>query len=358
MTTRKRNEWLEADPSEDEEGGYDSEEEQSKGTALAGRAPKRRRTEDDSDAASASDGDLEGSVGGDEDEEEEEGEEEEKDDDESKDRDDAIDLPTPGQAAQSVNAPTADNPDSPSLRPQTQNSSILKPLTPEQLAASQRAARRTGVIYLSRIPPFMKPSALRRLLSPHGQINRIFLTPEPAAAYSARKRAGGNKKRSFTDGWVEFARKRDAKLVAAALNAQIVGGRKGGWYHDDVWNIRYLKGFKWDDLVGQIAAENREREARMRVEIAQGGREARLFAENVERARMIDGMEARRREKGGRRVGEGGEGGPAVADGAESVGRAGEGKETRRQFRQNEVKVRKVKPEQNEEVKNVLSKIF
>ena len=29
-----------------------------------------------------------------------------------------------------------------------------------------------------------------------------------------------------------------------------VGGKKGGWYRDDVWNAKYLKGFTWGDLMG------------------------------------------------------------------------------------------------------------
>jgi len=345
MTTRKRNEWLEADLSEDEERGYDSEEEQSKGTTLTGRATKRRKTEDDSDAASGSDGDLV-----------DEAEDSEDDENEDEDDGDATDVSRLRQVDRGAIASIPDNPDPRSIDVQTQNTSILKPLTAKQLAASQKAAKRTGVIYLSRIPPFMKPSALRHLLSPYGEINRIFLTPESSTAYSARKRSGGNKKRSFTDGWVEFVHKRDAKLVAETLNAQIIGGKKGGWYHDDVWNIKYLKGFKWDDLVSQIAGENREREARMRVEIAQGKREAKLFAENVERARMIEGIEAKRRDKGKRGGDYAGEDGAVTAESAGTAGRTG--KEFRRQFKQNEVKVRKGKPEQNEEVTRVLSKIF
>ena len=36
----------------------------------------------------------------------------------------------------------------------------------------------TGVVYLSRIPPFMKPNKLRSLLSTYGEIGRIYLRPE------------------------------------------------------------------------------------------------------------------------------------------------------------------------------------
>ena len=76
----------------------------------------------------------------------------------------------------------------------------LKPLTPSQLASSQRKARKTGVVYLSRIPPFMKPATLRHLLSPYGLLKRVFLTPESTTIRTKRKRSGGNKKRSFIDG--------------------------------------------------------------------------------------------------------------------------------------------------------------
>ncbi|KAL9098235.1 MAG: hypothetical protein Q9187_009697, partial [Circinaria calcarea] len=121
--------------------------------------------------------------------------------------------------------------------------------TPAQLASTQRLAAKTGVLYLSRIPPFMRPSTVRHLLSPYGTITRLFLTPEAPSTHSARLRAGGNKKRSFTDGWVEFASKRDAKICAETINGRIIGGKKGGWYHDDLWNVKYLRGFKWGDLM-------------------------------------------------------------------------------------------------------------
>ncbi len=35
-----------------------------------------------------------------------------------------------------------------------------------------------GVIYISRIPPFMKPHKLKHLLSPYGSIGRLYLKPE------------------------------------------------------------------------------------------------------------------------------------------------------------------------------------
>ena len=63
-----------------------------------------------------------------------------------------------------------------------------------------------------------------------------------------RKKYGGSKKRMFTEGWVEFLDKRVAKAVAMALNNVLIGGRKSNYYHDDLWNIKYLPKFRWSHL--------------------------------------------------------------------------------------------------------------
>ncbi|KAL8815810.1 MAG: hypothetical protein Q9223_005089, partial [Gallowayella weberi] len=128
--------------------------------------------------------------------------------------------------------------------------------------ASTRPSR-PGVVYLSRIPPFMRPSTVRHLLTSFGPITKIFLTPEPPAKHTSRVRSGGNKKRSFIDGWIEFASHKSAKTCVAAINGQTMGGR--GWYRDDVWNAKYLRGFGWEDLMSSVRAEEREREERVRV---------------------------------------------------------------------------------------------
>jgi hypothetical protein len=195
----------------------------------------------------------------------------------------------------------------------------------------------------------MKPVKVRHLLEKHAEIKRIYLAPEgecelvwqrgwedggperrqrcwtvppepphhayalplpttrrPAAdpaAYKRRVKAGGNKKPQWTEGWVEFARKRDAKMVAALLNSTPVGacravGREAGgqlvciagiatctaltsdgggagppppppprrrrsaepagagrgFYASDLWTLKYLKHFKWHHLTEKIGA--------------------------------------------------------------------------------------------------------
>ena len=59
--------------------------------------------------------------------------------------------------------------------------------------------------------------------------------------------------KNFTEGWVEFADKRIAKRTAVALNGQRMGGKRRSAYYDDLWCIKYLPRFKWDDLTEEIA---------------------------------------------------------------------------------------------------------
>ena len=213
--------------------------------------------------------------------------------------------------------------------------------------AHQRKRRKTGVIYLSKIPPFMKPSALRHLLAPHGTLLRIFLTPEPSPSYLRRVKSGGNKKRSFVDGWVEFASKKKAKVCAETLNGNIIGGKKGGWYHDDIWNIKYLKGFKWDDLMEQVQDEERIREGRLRAEIQQEAKERRAFMENVERDKKEKTREAKRKKR-------------LDGSGERATIHTTENEEERPMWTQNKVKLKEKRAtiDTPDDVVRVLSKIF
>ena len=65
-----------------------------------------------------------------------------------------------------------------------------------------------------------------------------------ASVRKRRKAKGGNGSKQFVEGWVEFGCKRVAKKVAASLNNSRMGGKKRDYYHDDMWNLKYLKGFK------------------------------------------------------------------------------------------------------------------
>lgn len=327
MATRKRNEFLEAEESgeDDISQGYDSEAEDLR---KGGRNSKRRKIANDAGDASDDEKDLN----------------DRSEDEASKGRDYAEEkVASPKEATSDMSKPSKS----------VNLPGISQPLSKKNLVATAAAIKRSGVVYLSRIPPFMKPQKLRSLLEPYGAINRIFLTPEDPASHTRRVRNGGNKKRSFTDGWVEFVNKAEAKKACELLNARIIGGKKGTYYHDDVWNLLYLKGFKWNNLTEQIAAENAERASRMRAEISKTTKENKEFLQNVERAKMLEGMDSKRAAKRRKEAAQG-----AVVAVDEPGKMSKTGSERPRHFKQTAVAPKKKVVDQPDQVKRVLSKIF
>lgn len=214
-----------------------------------------------------------------------------------------------------------------------------KKLSAKKIKQSAVAASKTGVVYISRIPPGMNIHDLRRLLAPYGTLGRVFLTPEDADARRRRKRSGGSSRACFLDGWIEFISKADAKRTVARLNTRIIGGKKRSPFHDDVWNLRYLTGFKWNHLTEQIANENAERAARLRADISQSTKENKRFVEGIEKAKVARGIEEKKREKG-----------EAVVELAQKVGQ--------QHFAQNRVYSKSSSGSDRKTSDGVLSKIF
>ncbi|KAL7629742.1 RNA-binding ATPase activator esf2 [Parahypoxylon ruwenzoriense] len=274
MPPEKRNNFLDADESDDDGSqGYDSEAEQ---LQKGGRTAKRRKLSDEA----ASDEDDGFSA-----------DEELGDDDAGKNRDleeDRDEHPTGDEHTEVDGDRLKLGRDK-----QFELPDVSRLLTKKNLVTTEAAIKKSGLVYLSRIPPFMKPAKLRSLLEPYGKINRIFLTPEDPQERSRRVRQGGNKKRCYTDGWVEFVNKKDAKKAVDLLNARTIGGKKNTYYRDDIWNLLYLKGFKWHNLTEQINSEMAERASRMRAEISKSTKENKEFVRNIEKAKMLDGMQAK-----------------------------------------------------------------
>jgi ESF2/ABP1 family protein len=254
MSEKKRNKWLEDDLEEEDEVQNSEEVEETKGQSFRPRSAKRPRLGSDSEA----DGDS----------------------------DDPEENPKSQNATKEETANAT-------------RSAKEKAKVERKLAKTKDAAARSGVVYMSHIPPFMKPHTLKNLLAPYAPsgIGRVFLTPEDHEKRQARIRGGGNKKRNFVDGWIEFVSKKEAKVVVETLNTRNIGGKKGGYYFDDVWNLKYLKGFKWRHLTEQIANENAERAARMRAEGSSSRREMREFLKNVERSKIEETRQAKKANK-------------------------------------------------------------
>lgn len=323
MITGKRNEFLDASGSEDEAENYNSDHDE---ITKGGRSAKRRKVDSNNrDSDDVSD-----------------------DDDESggeREQYNTLESAESRDAAKSPKKPLES--DSGGL------ASINRVLTKKNLVASEAAVKKSGVVYISRIPPGMKPSALRSLLSRYGALNRIFLAPEDPAARARRKKAGGNKRVLFTEGWIEFVKKKEAKAACDLLNGRQIGGKKGSFFRDDIWNLVYLKGFKWQNLTEQITAENAERTSRMRAEISKSTRENKEFVRNVEKAKMLDGMQAKAEAKAKAKATA-----AANANGDNDASVAGS-KGRGRSFTQvQQVKKPTDTQEQPEHVTRVLSKIF
>jgi ESF2/ABP1 family protein len=328
MAPEKKNDFLDAGDSDDDQSiGYDSEADE----IQKGRSAKRRRVDEDEDV----DDDVSDNDDGASDEEVADA------------KDDTEDAPADGSKSAAsdtkAKAKASDIPD------------ITKTLTKKNLIKTEAAIRRSGVVYLSRIPPYMKPHKLRSLLSPHGTINRIFLAPEDPAAHTRRVKSGGNKKRLYTEGWVEFTSKKDARRTCEMLNARTIGGKKGSYYRDDIWNLLYLKGFKWNNLTEQIASENAERASRMRAEISKTTRENKEFVRNVERSKVLEGVKATQEKK--RKREEKSDGAEAAL--APAAEEKADGRRERMSFKQVALAPRGGdKKDQPEHVTRVLSKIF
>jgi hypothetical protein len=159
-----------------------------------------------------------------------------------------------GSASPPPSPPTKDEPPNPSSIPKPKDKSKKrKVLRESDLADTQAAIAKTGVVYLSRIPPRLTPQKIRQLLAPFGSpVLRVFLAPESTEEYTRRTKAGGSKRKRFTEGWIEFEDKKVAKRVAENLNAERIGQKKGDFLYDDLWCLKYLPKFKWHHLTEQI----------------------------------------------------------------------------------------------------------
>ena len=332
MTSRTYNEFLEIDEGTDSDrSGYDSEaEDAGKGRSSIAKASqqyKRRRVLPTQDYAN-SDNDYSAD------------ERASNSEDESEVEDTAISKSDTGEIVSSTS---------------TDLSKRSFPVAQASFATSTPKKKKEGVLYLSRVPPHMKPSALRSILSPFGDITNLYLTPTPP---SQRSRQATSTRKSYSSGWVSFSRRSAAKNCVAALNGNTLvsaglargKGRKGGYYGDDVWNLRYLKGFGWDDLMEGVRREGREREEKVRMGIGREKRERNAFVEAVERGKIARGKEekrARKREKLDHQEGN-----------VVKVSSIDQPLEGVKSFRQNRVKKRTSTEGYDNAVEKVLRKIF
>ena len=113
---------------------------------------------------------------------------------------------------------------------------------------------------MSKVPPYMNPDSLRKLLEKRFPLGRIFLQAEAENITRTRKKLGGNHKIKYVEGWIEFEKKKDGKMAAMVLNTQLIGGKKRhNMFHDDTWHLRYLTKFTWANLTEKLNYDQKMR---------------------------------------------------------------------------------------------------
>jgi len=142
------------------------------------------------------------------------------------------------------------------------NEPVLPPLTLENLEEFKKKQQKRGIIYVSRIPPGMTAPKVRHIFSQFGEVGRIYLQPKDKDLTGAKRKRASH----FSEGWIEFLSKRVARTAAEMLNAQPIGALGGSApssrrsqgnrvtnrWKDDVWTMKYLKGFRWPMLMEQM----------------------------------------------------------------------------------------------------------
>ena len=134
----------------------------------------------------------------------------------------------------------------------------------------------------------MRPGKVRRLLEQHGEITKLFLEAEERSAAQQRKKRG----KQFVEGWVEYADKKIAKRVAASLNTTPIGE---GRHAEDLWAIKYLKGFEWRHLTEKKAYDNRVRDEKLRVEFSSTQKANAEFLSLVDKRNGLEAIKKRKR---------------------------------------------------------------
>mmetsp|Transcript_19359 Transcript_19359/g.27052 ORF Transcript_19359/g.27052 Transcript_19359/m.27052 type:complete len:335 (+) Transcript_19359:2-1006(+) len=162
-----------------------------------------------------------------------------------------------------------------------------KVINTKKLSKFTNSEENKGVVFLSSVPMFMSPKRLRLIMSDFGEVGSLYLAPEGKDSQKMRKKGGGNGKKRWVEGWVEFMDKRVAKRVAESLNGTPVGGTKRSKFHDQIWNVKYLPGIKWRHLKEQMAYEISVRKSKLRAQISRGKREMEEYRKNFETSKRI-----------------------------------------------------------------------
>ena len=87
-------------------------------------------------------------------------------------------------------------------------------------------------------------------------------------------------------------------MAGLALNGQLMGGKKRkNQFHDDMWAIRYLSGFKWRHLTEKLVYDQKMRQQRLKTDVARANKELAYYQEKAELAQQLNRIDERRAKK-------------------------------------------------------------
>jgi ESF2/ABP1 family protein len=149
------------------------------------------------------------------------------------------------------------------------------------MAERSESVSKRGIVYVGHVPEGMQPVMIRQLLSAYGEVTRIFFKPrpEPRMVGAKEEAAARRKRRSrhvlFREGWVEFANKKLARLIAEQLHQTPmgVGKQRKKFYATSLWNLSYLSKVRWEHLTDKFEVRTATRVKRVRNEMATAKRE-------------------------------------------------------------------------------------
>ncbi|VDL59197.1 unnamed protein product [Hymenolepis diminuta] len=145
-----------------------------------------------------------------------------------------------------------------------------------------------GVLYFSSIPTGMNVAMLTDELSHFGKINRVYLVPKK----SKKKKS----QRLYSEGWVEFFKKKHAKEAARALNCvEVPGGKRKPWF-SELWNVQYLPKVTWGDLFAIEQKDEEQRRIQKDRDIIAAKRQARQFKNSLNSYKLEAKMRASKKK--------------------------------------------------------------
>ena len=99
------------------------------------------------------------------------------------------------------------------------------------------------------------------------------------------KKANKKKKNvTFTEGWVEFEKKKVAKWVVQNINTTPMSTKKGSKFCDILWSLKYLPGFKWIHLSERLTYERAVQHQKLQIATSKARKEANFFQDNLDKS--------------------------------------------------------------------------